>query len=101
MGLIDVEDEHGKKEILEITRTQLESISTILDDSLSLQKMEEGKFEIAPKPFDLEKELSIVSWSQKKLCDQKGIQYSCVIESDLPKYIVADKYRLRQFLVKI
>jgi len=51
MGLIDVEDEHGKKEILEITRTQLESISTILDDSLSLQKMEEGKFEIAPKPF--------------------------------------------------
>jgi len=101
MGLIDVEDEHGKKEILEITRTQLESISTILDDSLSLQKMEEGKFEIAPKPFDLEKELSIVSWSQKKLCDQKGIQYSCVIESDLPKYIVADKYRLRQVLLNL
>jgi signal transduction histidine kinase/ActR/RegA family two-component response regulator len=98
MGLVDSEDQNNRKEILGMAKKQLESITNILDDALSLQKIEEGKFEICKSPADMHKELQMQYWSYFKLCEQKGLQLSLSILPEFPRYLIVDKYRLRQVL---
>jgi signal transduction histidine kinase/FixJ family two-component response regulator len=80
-------------------KQQVDTVRHILDDVLSLQKIEEGKFVIEKAAFSVAKMLREVHWAYQKICEQKNVKISLEIAPSLESVeIVGDQYRLRQVL---
>jgi signal transduction histidine kinase/CheY-like chemotaxis protein len=92
------EKEEGESLVLMI-RQQVDTVRHILDDVLSLQKIEEGKFGVEKAPFCISKMLTEVHWAYEKICSQNNVKISLEIPADLVDVKVnGDQYRLRQVL---
>ncbi len=88
----------------EYLRTVLRSGETLLhliNDILDLSKIESGKLEIKKKTTCLSSLLkdSVQMFSKKS--DEKGIEMSFEIESDVPDFIITDDARLRQIILNL
>jgi signal transduction histidine kinase/ActR/RegA family two-component response regulator len=94
-GETDAEDDS----LVLMIRQQVDTVRHILDDVLSLQKIEEGKFAIEKAPFAISTMLREVHWAYEKICEQKNVKISLQIDPSLEGVqIVGDQYRLRQVL---
>jgi signal transduction histidine kinase len=112
IGIDIIEQEEEKKEaakdndssngddeesVVKMLKRQTETIGHILDDVLSLQKIEEGKFEIQSSPFSLNKMLKNVVWGYNRICTEKKVHLELVVEDKLKIGVFrGDQYRLRQ-----
>ena len=60
--------------LLSMLRASCNSLSHILDDVLSMQKIEEGQYSIEPSFFDIGELVAAVESQYGVQCNQKGIQ---------------------------
>jgi len=88
-------DTKEQNEIVAMLRTQIEAVVHILDDVLSLEKIEQGKLQIQAKSFNIRKLIKQTTWSFSKVFEEKNIALSLDLLGS-PKTVVADEFRIQQ-----
>jgi signal transduction histidine kinase/CheY-like chemotaxis protein/HPt (histidine-containing phosphotransfer) domain-containing protein/uncharacterized protein YigA (DUF484 family) len=82
-------------------RNSGDALLSIINDILDFSKIEAGRIDLDALPFDLrecvEEAVSLLSTEAV----EKGIELSCLIETDVPPVIIGDEIRLRQILLNL
>ncbi len=98
---LDSDLDEKQREQLDGARSAAVSLLGVLTDILDLSKIEAGRFEISPAPFDLHALLSSVHTLFTHQAEAKGLDMEVQIGIDVPAWVEGDKDRLRQVLVNL
>jgi CheY-like chemotaxis protein/HPt (histidine-containing phosphotransfer) domain-containing protein len=90
-----------QREYLELVKGSAESLLTLLDDLLDLSKVEAGRMELNPAPFDLRALIADSMRPMEVRGSARGIDVSWQVAKDAPQWINGDKGRLRQVLLNL
>jgi signal transduction histidine kinase/CheY-like chemotaxis protein len=71
---------------------------TLINDVLDLSKVEAGKLEVLPEPFELAHLLSSLERTFQPLAREKGLSFQVVVDPNVPEEITSDRQRLEQVL---
>lgn len=85
----------------EAIRYSADALIGIINDILDYSKIEAGKLEIENIDFDLKQITDNVSDMMNIQAVEKGLQYNCIIDKDVPCLIKGDSGRLRQVLINL
>ena len=86
--------DESEKETLVMLESASSFMSDTLDTVLSLQKIEEDKFELELAPFSLNGLLQKIATMYGGVISQKQISLHCEVASDIPGGLVGDQDRL-------
>lgn len=77
------------------------TLLTIIDEILDLSKIEAGKLEVHPVPFNVEDCVQSVIELMAPKALEKGLELVWRVDPDLPASVVADEIRVRQVLLNL
>ncbi|MFW6324661.1 MAG: ATP-binding protein [Desulfovibrionales bacterium] len=83
---------------LEMIRGSADSILTLLNDLFDLSRIEQGRFDLYPSEFELEKMVHHAIGPFRALARDKGIDLSIEMDRDLPEEVICDSDRLGQVI---
>ena len=86
---------------LDMIRTSGQSLLGILNDILDLSKMQAGKVELHPAPFQLDDVLHAVATIMSVSAGDKDLELAIGVAADVPRALVGDALRLQQVLVNL
>ncbi len=78
-----------------------ESLLTIINDILDYARIESGKVQITPEPFELTTLMDHLTTSFKNSLDPDKVKLNYSIAPDVPHSLIADRARLRQILFNL
>jgi len=78
-----------------------ESLLTIINDILDYARIESGKVQITPEPFELTTLMDHLITSFKNSLNPDKVKLSYTIGPDVPHSLIADRARLRQILFNL
>jgi signal transduction histidine kinase len=96
MNLPDESDQFARM-ILSSSRHLLDLVNDILD----LSRIEQGKFQLDPRPFNLRTLLDNLCALFSQPAADKGLALTADLDSAVPDSLVGDDHRLRQVLVNL
>jgi len=73
----------------------------LLNDALDLARIEAGKLELEPAPFDPRQLLEDVAQLEQGLAHTKGIRFVLQVDDDMPAVVVGDALRIKQVLLNL
>ena len=78
-----------------------ESLLSIINDILDFSKIEAGKLDLETIDFDLRTTLEGISDMLAPKTSEKGVEFICEIDSNIPSCLRGDPGRLRQILINL
>jgi len=94
-----------------LTREQRKNLSIInrsgdhllalINDVLEMSKIEAGRIEFEPNPFDLLALIKDLELMFRVRTDEKGLGFSIERNKDLPRFVMADEGKVRQVLINL
>jgi PAS domain S-box-containing protein len=90
-----------QREYLSVAKLSAESLLTIINDILDISKIEAGRLQLDPAPFNFRQHLGDVTRALAMRARQKGLELSVQVQADVPPVVVGDSGRLQQVLVNI
>jgi signal transduction histidine kinase/ligand-binding sensor domain-containing protein/CheY-like chemotaxis protein len=78
-----------------------EMLLKLLNDALDLARIEAGRLELEPAPFDPRQLLEDVSQLEQGLAHTKGLHFVLELADDLPAQLVGDALRIKQVLLNL
>ncbi|MFZ2266278.1 MAG: ATP-binding protein [Azonexus sp.] len=87
--------------LVKIARDSAETLLGILNDILDVSKIEAGKLQIVPGPFDLSELIRDVLRLMEVGINDKGLAYRLDLPPDLPDMLLGDALRIRQVLLNL
>ncbi|WP_452224064.1 ATP-binding response regulator [Lacinutrix chionoecetis] len=81
---------------LNIIKDTNDKLKTMINDILDISKIETDQFSIYNMRFNLHEELNILAKIFGKKCEKKHLNFNFNLDTECPKYVVGDKYRLTQ-----
>ena len=90
-----------QQDYLETVRESAESLMGIINDLLDFSKIESGKIELEPQPFDLRAWLGDAMRALAIRADARGLELVCHVDHAVPDMVVGDGLRLRQIIVNL
>jgi signal transduction histidine kinase/CheY-like chemotaxis protein len=91
----------GQQETLGIIRKSGDHLLGLINDVLDIAKIEAGRIELEPKPFDLGAMVLDVTDLLSVRAANKGLGLQLDQSSQFPRYIVGDETKLRQILINL
>jgi len=91
--------EHRKS--LEIINRSGEHLLTLINDVLTMSKIEAGRIILNPASFDLYRLLDDLEQMFRLKADKKGLRLFCERAPEVPQFIRADEIKLRQILINL
>jgi signal transduction histidine kinase/ActR/RegA family two-component response regulator len=88
----------NQHEMVEIIETSAKTLETLLSDILDLARIEAGKMELRPEPFDLAGSVKACAALFEAAAHAKGLDLHAEIEPAALGWYVGDAPRLRQIL---
>lgn len=85
-------------ELLKTTKGCTEHLQNLINDLLDMSKLESGRLDLAPCPFDLRALLFELTRTFTIQAEAKKIHLDVETPDDLPPWITCDRKRLRQVL---
>ena len=73
----------------------------LLNDALDLARIEAGRLELEPAPFDPRQMLEDVTQLEQGLAHSKNIRFALVLVGDLPAKLIGDSVRIKQVLLNL
>lgn len=73
----------------------------LLNDALDLARIEAGRLDLEPAPFDPRELLREVQQLESGLAELKGIRLECHVADDLPGQFAGDALRIKQVLLNL
>jgi two-component system, sensor histidine kinase and response regulator len=99
--LLDTDLNQEQKEYAGIVSRSAEALLGIINDILDFSKIEAGRLDIETIDFDLRVALEDVSDLIALRAYDKGLEFACVIDHEVPALLRGDPCRLRQILVNL
>ncbi len=99
--LLDTEMNMEQREYVETIRNCADALLMIINDILDFSKIEAGKVELDKYDFDLNSLLSTRNRFLAFKAQEKGLEYSCEIEGNVPLLLYGDPGRLSQIIVNL
>jgi signal transduction histidine kinase/CheY-like chemotaxis protein len=78
-----------------------EHLLQLIDDVLSLAKIEAGKLELLERDYDLRLMLSDVDSIDRQSAESRGLAFSIDVAPDVPRTVYGDEGKLRQILLNL
>ena len=78
-----------------------EHLMRLLNDALDLARIEAGRLELDPRPFDPRALLQDVAGLMAPLAGQRGLGFVEEVDPALPRWLVGDAMRVRQILLNL
>jgi signal transduction histidine kinase/CheY-like chemotaxis protein len=89
------------QERLDIISRSGEHLLDMIDDILSLSKIEAGRVELRNEVFELTKMVQDVALLMKSRAEGKGLRFTLELDPAIPPFIQGDAGRLRQVLINL
>ena len=89
------------RERLTVIQDSARSLLAVINDLLDVAKIEAGKLELTPVPFDLRAELRRTIEVLRPRAEQQGLGLRLEVAAAAPALLVGDPDRLRQVLVNL
>ncbi|MBL8149272.1 MAG: response regulator, partial [Blastocatellia bacterium] len=86
---------------LSIINRSGEHLLSLINDVLSVSKIEAGQLTLNQQPFDIHRLLNWVEEIFAYRADEKGLKLCFEISSNLPRYVLGDEGKLRQILINL
>ena len=99
--LLDSELVPEQREYAETIRSSADSLLALINDILDFSKIEAGQMELEILDFDLRTTVEDVTDMLAVRANDKGLEFSCLIQSDVPALMRGDPGRLRQILINL
>jgi signal transduction histidine kinase/CheY-like chemotaxis protein/HPt (histidine-containing phosphotransfer) domain-containing protein len=93
--------EGESREGLQIIQRSGEHLLGLINDVLSISKIEAGKLSLAQRPFDLLELLLAVKSMIKVRAESKGLEVAFEVDLALPRGVMGDDGKLRQVLINL
>ena len=87
--------------LVRIARDSAETLLGILNDILDVSKIEAGKLQIVPAPFDLGELIRDILRLMEASINDKGLSYRLDLPPELPGMLLGDALRIRQVLLNL
>lgn len=105
IGMCDIlQDFKHEKEVEDYISTIVNSgnlLLNIVNDILDLSKLETGKIELDPVPFDINEFVGRINSSFTHLFKEKKLYFRVLVLPETPKFIMADSNRLEQIVLNL
>jgi two-component system sensor histidine kinase/response regulator len=99
--LLETELSSRQREYLGLVKASADSLLTVINDILDYSKIEAGKFQLLPLPFQFRDIMEETVRTLALRAHAKGLELACRIAPDVPDRLVGDYGRLRQILVNL
>ncbi len=99
--LIDTDLNSEQHRYLETIANCANSLLTIINDILDISKIEAGRMDLDTIEFDLRMTLENLSDTLAIRAYEKGLEYVCMIDHDVPSLLIGDPGRLCQILTNL
>ncbi|MGL1935484.1 MAG: response regulator [Fibrobacterales bacterium] len=99
--LLDTSLNNEQRGFAESVHSSAESLLSIINDILDFSKIEAGKLDLEEIDFDLHSMLGSFANTMAFRTDEKGIEFICSIDSEVPVYVKGDPGRLRQVVTNL
>ena len=99
--LLDTALDAEQRDYVESIRSSGDALLAIINDILDLSNIERGMLRLESLPFDLRVALDEVMELLTDRAESKGLQFACVVRSDVPNAVRGDSGRLRQILTNL
>jgi signal transduction histidine kinase/CheY-like chemotaxis protein/ligand-binding sensor domain-containing protein len=93
----DAEDREG----LDVIMKSGEHLLGLINDVLSLSKIEAGRVSLEESPFHLEKLIRDVEDVLRLRAEEKGLRLTCALAEGSPQVVIGDEGKLRQILINL
>ncbi len=90
-----------QKKYVSIMRSSGEMLLAVINDILDLSKLEAGKVVLEPALLDVVQEAEITANIFAAQASAKKIEFTHSIDPEVPRYFVADLFRVRQILANL
>jgi len=94
----------NQPELLELADTLVRSanhLGDIINDVLTISKIEAGQIELSPMESSLVEILENLIKSQKPIAERSGLDLNLVVDTKLPKRLIIDPLRVRQCVTNL
>ena len=99
--LCDTPLDDEQRHYADTIKASSQALLKIINDVLDLSKLDAGKVELSPEPFDLRHCLEGVVRLMRPEAEKKGLTLTTDIAADLPDLVIGDDGRIRQVLVNL
>ena len=99
--LLETELSQEQREDAETIRNCAEALMKLINDILDFSRIEAGKLEIETLDFDLREVLEDVGELLGVRSRDKGLEFACLVEPEVPSFLKGDPGRLRQVLLNL
>jgi signal transduction histidine kinase/CheY-like chemotaxis protein len=99
--LLDSKLSGQQRELTEIARSSAETLLGIINDILDLSKIEVGKLDIEPIPFNLLMAIEETASMMAARAEEKDLDLIVRYPLEVPRYVVGDPGRIRQVLANL
>ncbi len=99
--LLDTDLNAEQRHYAETVRSSGESLLALINDILDFSKIESGKLELESLDFDLRTMLDDFAGMMAFKADEKGLEFICSADPDVPDRLTGDPGRLRQILTNL
>jgi len=96
-----LEDKTINKDYLQRAENSVERMIGIVDDLEAISQMEVGQLELDFEKFDIVELCKEIFKAEEMKATAKGIMFGLKESNELPIYVVADKFRIRQVLTNL
>ncbi|MEN6308528.1 MAG: PocR ligand-binding domain-containing protein [Anaerohalosphaeraceae bacterium] len=99
--LLDTELTEEQRQYAEVVQNCGESLLGLINDILDYSKIEANKLELETLDFDLRDVLEDFTGMIAVKAHEKGVEFVCAANPDVPSYVKGDPGRLRQILTNL
>ncbi len=99
--LLETDLDAEQRELAETVMRSADSLLTIINDILDFSKIEAGKLELDLLDFDLRAAVEETVDLMAQLVDAKGLELTCFVATDIPRFMRGDAGRLRQVILNL
>jgi len=99
--LLDTALDEQQRRFAQTVRSSAEALLTIVNDILDFSKIEAGKMELEALDFSLRGTLEDMAGTLSLRAHEKGLEFVCLADPDVPEYLIGDPGRLRQILLNL
>ncbi|WP_417381862.1 PAS domain S-box protein [Gimesia sp.] len=90
-----------KRDYLQTAKDSADSLLLLVNDILDFSRLEAGRFELEPVPFNLRVMLDEAVKTLSLRACEKGLELICRIDKRVPSRVLGDPTRLRQILTNL
>lgn len=101
LALNDPDISDSTKDYLEKIGSSAQHLLSLINDILDMSRIESGRMVLKNEEFAFSKLIEQINVIFSSQCQEKGLDYNCVIEGHLKDYYIGDSVKLRQVLINI